>query len=448
MSDSSETDTFKVKDKIHGQHRSMWPQLVILTIGLAVMVSLTVKRGLIRPFCSARTAAGVGGVLLLATTLTIRAVFFSDLLLIPNLIVQLPTAPAEAAIFGMYDGLPPQKLERFLRSLRKSGSTADVYIAFQPEYLDTYLPVLEQFRATAMMFERGIVSEAGWFALSSLRFRIYRRCLEQLHAADIFYDYVMTVDVTDVSFQADPFAIVTAPPPRHSAAAANSQDWIMAVYENQKTTIDISEYTGKWIQSCFGDEILVQLHGLRVSCSGSTIGTGLAMRSYIKLMDDIGSRHRGCSKPGVDQGVHNYILHSAHVLGEPLLPAIHPVSLESGPILTLDRVTTLRFDEETGLVLNERNRPYHVLHQLKRCPQDPATAWFVASETSQADRQCTIARGQADEGRNGTSGVQVDCSMGSWSDWSSVEEPSVEVDTDVAPSVWGCAHVRGEASTT
>eukprot|EP00759_Apiculatamorpha_spiralis_P031557 PhF_6_TR3344/c1_g1_i1/m.4723 len=251
-----------------------------------------------------------------------------------------------------------RRIVRFVSSLRRSGSTAEVVLfirkALQKPLEEALGEELIAQHLHLVAVTPGWRTRVGLYLFSSLRFTLYKLFLDTY--GDCF-SAVMTTDVTDVVFVSDPF----------TACNVNDQckdETLIAALEHKDTRISATEgINGYWIEKCFGSDVRKKFIGTQVSCSGTTIGTVHIMKRYVTEMDRV-MRFGGpfCGVQGVDQGVHNVILRTVPDLAN----KVRFVDIEKGPILTMDGVTSLRFDDRRRVV-NEHGVPYSVLHQVNRC---------------------------------------------------------------------------------
>ena len=267
------------------------------------------------------------------------------------------TSPQRVAVFGMYTTAPPPQLQRFLRTLRGTGCEADVFIV--TDTAEAYLPTLAEFSskegggAFAVELAFGPVTRWDGIAASSVRFSAYRHMLQEWGLSEK-YDAVMFADVTDVVFQRDPFDIIRT-------EAGGFKPGLHAFLENERNTMEYPDINAEWISQCFGNAAMHRLWGKRASCSGTTLATTPHALKYLTLQDRFSRQHPWCGRHGNDQGLHNYIVHSD------LVQPTVKYSLERGPIMTLDRVDHLLFDEASGNLVNDERETYHVVHQIRRC---------------------------------------------------------------------------------
>lgn len=192
---------------------------------------------------------------------------------------------------------------------------------------------------------------AGWFHHPACsRYFHYYRFLRRRAA---HYDLVLTTDVRDVVFQADPFAQEWRP----------TQGQVVlehAALLGQEPGNDL------WIRIGFDDSGLQALRGQRVSCSGTTLAPAVQMQAYLAAMvRELGLRtHRFSGLDGVDQGVHNWLYWTGALAGFTAIPNFQ------GPILTLHGMpeTEVPLDDH-GQVIDHAGRIVPLLHQYDRHPE-------------------------------------------------------------------------------
>jgi hypothetical protein len=137
----------------------------------------------------------------------------------------------------------------------------------------------------------------------------YVRYAELLRGASKMYERVLLTDVTDVLFQADPFSNLP-------------EGELLCFLEVAGRTIGQSPVNTRWIKYIFGPEAAERLKSFEIVCSGTTIGTHVAMIHYIDQL-------LGHAKPeilvklrrrGHDQGIHNYLLRTGALPNARLIP--------------------------------------------------------------------------------------------------------------------------------
>ncbi|MBD2312917.1 hypothetical protein H6G20_14695 [Desertifilum sp. FACHB-1129] len=161
------------------------------------------------------------------------------------------------------------------------------------------------------------------------------------------YDKIMLTDVRDVIFQRDPFDFEIG-------------DRLCCFFEEEGKTLDVGDANTEWIAQGFGTEALQEIGHCRTSCSGTTIGSRDAILNYLEVMIDRMLALK-CHTWGIDQGVHNYILHKG------LVPNVKFYNNYQGPILTMhySEASKLKFNEQ-GYLVNEDGSTINVLHQYDR----------------------------------------------------------------------------------
>lgn len=292
--------------------------------------------------------------LFIGTAVVAYKLMFSVPLLVSN--VDFPPESAiksKFAIFGIWDmeSGRPHGLLRFHETLRRSGSTGMLFVFCpqkQKHELERYMEGAANFAAVG--YDMGVSGQSGLYTFSSLRFTLTDLFLKRYGR---FFTLVMTSDLSDVVFTADPFVAI----PR---SVGNRDRFIAGALET--STINAGGINGYWIQQCFGVATMRQFEGLPVSCSGTTLGDVISMQEYVSAMDRVMRSSPFCSAQGTDQGVHNVVMRQefSHV--------VEWMSLESGSVLTLDKVSTIHFDNR-GRPVNAKGLPYAVIHQINRCAQ-------------------------------------------------------------------------------
>lgn len=187
--------------------------------------------------------------------------------------------------------------------------------------------------------------------INALRYFVYEQYLAGLAEVP---ERILLADVRDVVFQRNPFEI-------------DLGGGLCCFLENENMRLGTCVANSGWLACAYGKEVLERLGRHKISCSGTTIGTGTAVRSYLAAMTT-GLRAIDERTPNIvhviaaiDQCVHNYLLYTD------ALPGTVLYSNETGPIATLNYVKSedFRFDG-SGLLLNHNDVPYHVVHQYDR----------------------------------------------------------------------------------
>jgi hypothetical protein len=156
---------------------------------------------------------------------------------------------------------------------------------------------------------------------------------------DVSHGNVMLTDVRDVFFQADPFA-------------TDLGGGLNCFLEDSGETLGTQPHNRKWMQDAFGSDVAQEMSSKPIVCAGVTIGRLELVLRYLEVMADFLLRlpHQAV---GLDQAVHNYVLHKGIVPGARLIPN------GAGIVSTLGIVPEERVEELWSAA---------VLHQYDRHP--------------------------------------------------------------------------------
>ena len=289
-----------------------------------------------------------------------------------------PLAPRSQPnlILGMVDGMSWEEIRPFVVSLRRTSYDGDVILfvadldsstvdsitsagihvvkarrlqmQFRGRLLYPYHPRLERLhplypgvvRSVSRVSNDPARTSVALGALLSVRdisrFFRYHRHLSKHSGA---YANVMLTDVRDVFFQRDPFDVEFG-------------NQLQCFLEDTRETIGTQPHNRKWLQAAFGGGILSELGERPIVCAGVTIGPQRLVASYLSVMVEslLKLRHQSV---GLDQAVHNYILHRG------LVPQAHLIPNGAGAVATLGIVPR---EDVHGLL----DAP--VLHQYDRHP--------------------------------------------------------------------------------
>lgn len=198
---------------------------------------------------------------------------------------------------------------------------------------------------------------------SSLRWILLQQYFQSKKAKqELQYDQVLLIDVRDSYFQGNPFE-------KHSSSYFN-------VYQGVDTlTISQCGWNGGWIKDCFGRDVLDQVGNMPIICSGVSMGTLDNILTYVEFMSDTITGSPGprtaeimkeyhpkfptCERNGVDQGVHNVLVHKK------LISNIKIVLQKDSTILNM-QAKKGTFDEVDYVVKNMNGHLATVVHQYDR----------------------------------------------------------------------------------
>ena len=168
------------------------------------------------------------------------------------------------------------------------------------------------------------------------------------------------IDVRDSFFQKEPFAML----PKGTKGF-----YTFKGVEDKK--IRACGWNGKWIQDCFSDSTYENVADNNIICSGVSMGDIDSVTEYLRLMSSIisssgveskqlGSRFPQCERNGVDQGVHNVLVHKK------LIPQMRMFDHRAGPVANLQA----KMSNVDGIrVTNKAGKEVAVVHQYDRYPE-------------------------------------------------------------------------------
>jgi hypothetical protein len=183
------------------------------------------------------------------------------------------------------------------------------------------------------------------------RFFLYYRYLSARRHS---YANVMLTDVRDVVFQSDPFGF-------------DLSDNVHCFLEDERQPIGAQPHNRKWVQTALGDDVLGELADLPVVCAGVTIGPCERVVSYLRVMVDYLLRLR-TQRTGLDQAVHNYVVHNGLVPGVRLVPNGTPIVATLGTV-PLEDLPAL----QEAAVLHQYDRHPALAAALRRRYAEPVT---------------------------------------------------------------------------
>ena len=269
-----------------------------------------------------------------------------------------PLTPAAVSgrsncIVGMAANVNFDYLYHFVRSAREVCRSC-VILLYMPhkDVTERVQSLLAFYAADVYEFDELLASysvKQQNFHPSSTRWLLMYDRMRQMEGGQR-YNALFLTDVRDTVFQSDPFT-----------AILKDGDGLYVAMENAAVTISQEGWNSGWVKDCFGQRVLQQVGSKVVSCSGTTLGTWDAALQYLKLMADTIREREACERNGIDQGVHNVIVHTSLMGATP----IHQISNERGQIATVQSLPTLRRNE-FGYVINEAGETVSVVHQIDR----------------------------------------------------------------------------------
>jgi len=153
-----------------------------------------------------------------------------------------------------------------------------------------------------------------------------------------------------MAFQSDPFEIVDEPG--------------LYVFNGvESMTIGEDGWNGGWVKDCFGEKVFQEVYHSPIVCSGVSIGSSKIVYEYVDQMADtmVTPEFSKCERNGVDQGVHNVLLHTGRVDRG----VVRTFDQRTGPVANMQaHVMDLKGDFS---VVNKRGELVSIMHQVRVC---------------------------------------------------------------------------------
>ncbi len=244
-------------------------------------------------------------------------------------------------VLGAAVGLHRAHILPFLLSLQSCGFSGET-VLYVDLLEDEARETLKRFGVRLLTLPEDSPLRGAW--VNNSRYFIYELFLARAQQP---YRHVLLTDVRDVLFQRNPFLIDTGN--------------MLGCFLEAAAIGDCSTNSG-WIRAAFGEDALARMQDKPIVCSGTTLGPAPCIRDYLSRMT---AHLRGLDldNRGIDQGVHNYLV---HVEG---IEDLRLFTNGSGPVLTMGHMPGLFHVRADGLVCREDGEVAHVLHQYDRFPE-------------------------------------------------------------------------------
>lgn len=275
--------------------------------------------------------------------------------------------PKVDIVIGMAQDIDPKNLVTFCSSLRKysSPSSTEVVLFMNTPVAKRSRDIAEKFSITILEFGASDYSNVSGkeyldkYHPSSLRWMLISKYLEKENVRRK-YSKVLLIDVRDSYFQSDPFKIIPT----------STKEAFYVFKGVESITIANCGWNGGWVRDCFGNEILKEIGDNDIICSGVSIGTMDAVYEYLQLMKDIlfyekksqlsmSSKFPECERNGVDQGVHNVLVH------KDIIKHLSIMSESDGYVVNMQGRTANVVNKQ---VSNSKGDIFPIVHQYDRYP--------------------------------------------------------------------------------
>ena len=275
---------------------------------------------------------------------------------------QAPPAPPVVApqssaqkdlVIGLAKEIDAKNLAVFAASLRQATTNCDLVLFVDRPSIDRTLnTIVERFQVDLIPYDPATLQppQLRKFHASTLRWPLISRELDRRRSRN--YRGVLFADVRDTAFQSDPFG-----------AMLTSQQIFYGFNGVESRTIGECGWNGGWIRDCFGEAKRRKLSAKPIVCSGVSIATFEEGRLYAAQMAEVVSdaQFAPCERNGVDQGVHNVLMHENEVKHAQI------ISQRTALVANL-QAKVAQVDPRSHQVRNPQGAVVSVVHQYDRFP--------------------------------------------------------------------------------
>jgi hypothetical protein len=263
----------------------------------------------------------------------------------------LNTLPASATptrgdlILGFATGYKPYTIAPFVESMRTHGQFSGKVALFVHPAAREMANYLMAHNIEPIAFDR---SKSPLVHFNLVRcFGYFEYLRDQWNSGAIFNQILLT-DVRDVIFQKPLFGTPC--------------DELEFYLEEASFTIGEDWFTARGIEMACGKQAVRDLSSKTVSCAGAVIGRTIGIFKYLaqKQLFALRLPETARSKWGVDQGLHNYILHmglAGTAISRPNFARVANLGVTEGSILACDA---------KGRVINPNGEISEIAHQWDR----------------------------------------------------------------------------------
>jgi len=294
----------------------------------------------------------------------------------------------ENAVFSFAQDYPLDTYLSFIKSLKNTGYAGDIVLAISTnanEDVTSYLQSEENVIVYAVEWEcvdgkgnlakdsregqnkckmmdfygsngKAIPDSRDYRPVATARYELY-------YAWSLAYNQdnlVFLVDFRDTYFQKEPFEGLEKGPPDNGL--------LLFFAESSETNIGKSNYNKRWLEAAYKRENVSGFFSKTIICSGTTMGNGKGLRTYLEAMVAQYDTTL-CNMKGCDQGFHNYLYYS-----KGLHDAVDKIVVFEQGVGIVNNLGALREKslkergilDENGMVLNWDKTISHVAHQVDR----------------------------------------------------------------------------------
>lgn len=187
---------------------------------------------------------------------------------------------------------------------------------------------------------------------SSLRWILFYRLLHFEHDGLYLTKYkkVLFADVRDTVLQTNPFDLLPNVPTTVTKPHQNNIDGVFYAFrEMSSLTIRKCGWNSGWIKDCFNQDIFDKVADVFIICSGISLANINEASQYTKTFanillgnqNEIKNKFPQCERNGVDQGVHNVLMH---------LKALKNIQIKDESTFPVTHLQNSYFTSETNLL--------------------------------------------------------------------------------------------------
>ncbi len=248
----------------------------------------------------------------------------------------------------------------FCGSFRANSADGEVIVFMNSPISDRLRLIAESSRVHIIEFDIATLEPlyVRKYHPSSIRWILFDRLLRANEGAlRKAFDRVLLVDVRDTMFQDDPFKLI-----------AETSRIFHVFGETPGVNIDSCGWNSGWVKDCFGENMLNMVRLSPILCSGVSMGSMDTVADYLSKMSgvllgqsDLGKFFPKCERNGVDQGVHNVLVHTG------LLSVVTVQYEHQFPVINLQAYPQLTASAtQPAVLLSERGTKYSLVHQYDR----------------------------------------------------------------------------------
>lgn len=282
-------------------------------------------------------------------------------------------SPNNNIVIGIAQDIDPKNFVVFCGSFRENikDTKTDAVIFINSPVHKRNREIANRFNVKLLEYdlEKEFIEETYFrkYHPSTLRWKlIYKYFTDENRRMQ--YQQVVMIDVRDSYFQSDPFVTIF---PTNDGVTTSSFFFVFQGVESIK--ISDCGWNGGWVKDCFGNEALSKIGSQAIICSGISMGSMNVVYEYLGLMSGIVSGHSSeaeskgfngkfptCERNGVDQGVHNVLIHGG------LVRNVKIFSQSNGLVANM-QAKMARVDGQ--VVSNTQGDKVSVVHQYDRNPK-------------------------------------------------------------------------------